>query len=337
MYKINSNLRFKCGIYCIFNTINGNRYIGSSVDLYTRLQTHISLLNANKSHNQHLQAAWNKYSQDSFDYSILEYCSQEDQFKKEQEYITFMKPEYNLTLNVIANLGHPCDELVKTKISNTLKKRFATGEIKTYRQDHNQKKCYVYNIHTYKYIESFPNLMEFKNKYYGSTKTSVNTKILKNNTFLGTYCLLLNQLYGLDLINYIDQHFNYYQLYPLRYLIAENINNKTLRYFKTAKSCAKYVGISESMIRKHLNATIENPYISTKAPNYKIYYTNQFIENAVLTKELEELLSGNIGETPEMDNPEITLETKESKASYSIEIEPEENIISPRVSDIPKG
>ena len=44
-----------------------------------------------------------------------------------------MKPEYNLTLNVIANLGHPCDKLVKTKISNTLKKRFATGEIKTYR------------------------------------------------------------------------------------------------------------------------------------------------------------------------------------------------------------
>ena len=38
-----------------------------------------------------------------------------------------------------------------------------------------------------------------------------------------------------------------------------------------------------------------------------------------------------------MDNPEITLETKESKASYSIEIEPEKNIISPRVSDIPKG
>ncbi len=36
-----------------------------------------------------------------------------------------------------------------------------------------------------------------------------------------------------------------------------------------------------------------------------------------------------------MDNTEINLEIKESKSSYSVEIEPEKNIISPRVSDIP--
>ena len=49
-----------------------------------------------------------------------------------------------------------------------------------------------------------------------------------------------------------------------------------------------------------------------------IYYTYNFIPHAVLTKELEELLSGNIGETPEKDNPEINLDSKESKSSYSV-------------------
>ena len=48
-----------------------------------------------------------------------------------------------------------------------------------------------------------------------------------------------------------------------------------------------------------------------------------------------ELLLGNIGEGPKKDNTEINLESKKSKSSYSVGNEPEKNIISPRVSDIP--
>lgn len=42
---------------------------------------------------------------------------------------------------------------------------------------------------------------------------------------------------------------------------------------------------------------------------------------AVPIEESSELLSGNIGETPEMDNTEINSETKESESSYSVEVE----------------
>ena len=38
-------------------------------------------------------------------------------------------------------------------------------------------------------------------------------------------------------------------------------------------------------------------------------------------QECIELSSGNIGETPEKDNPEINLDSKESKSSYSVESE----------------
>lgn len=38
-------------------------------------------------------------------------------------------------------------------------------------------------------------------------------------------------------------------------------------------------------------------------------------------KEFTELLSGNIGETPETDDTEINSETKESESSYSVEVE----------------
>lgn len=41
-------------------------------------------------------------------------------------------------------------------------------------------------------------------------------------------------------------------------------------------------------------------------------------QNAVPIKESSELLSGNIGETPEMGNTEINSEIKESESSYSV-------------------
>lgn len=66
MNPIDSKLRYKCGIYIIFNLVNGKRYIGSSVDLYNRLHEHRHNLAYNKSHNQHLQNAWNKYGSDFF-------------------------------------------------------------------------------------------------------------------------------------------------------------------------------------------------------------------------------------------------------------------------------
>lgn len=40
MQKINEKLRFKCGIYELFNLSNGKRYVGSSVNIYNRLHDH---------------------------------------------------------------------------------------------------------------------------------------------------------------------------------------------------------------------------------------------------------------------------------------------------------
>lgn len=52
---------------------------------------------------------------------------------------------------------------------------------------------------------------------------------------------------------------------------------------------------------------------------YKLY---EFFKNGSRSvKEFTELLSGNIGEKPEMENPEINSETKESESSYSVEVE----------------
>lgn len=67
---------------------------------------------------------------------MLEFCNSDVRFTREQWYISNLKPEYNLTENVVANYGHRVSDITKQKISNTLKKRYALGEIHTYRQDH---------------------------------------------------------------------------------------------------------------------------------------------------------------------------------------------------------
>lgn len=43
------------GIYCIINTSNNKRYIGSSVNLYTRLMKHRALLRHSKHDNRKIQ------------------------------------------------------------------------------------------------------------------------------------------------------------------------------------------------------------------------------------------------------------------------------------------
>ena len=146
MNKIDSKLRFKSGVYMFINMVSGKRYIGSSVDIYNRIHEHVHNLNNNKAHNKHLQASWNKYGEDAFHYGILEYCKEDVQFEREQYYIDLIKPEYNLTLNVVANTGHKVEEETKKKISNTLKAKYASGEITTYKQEHAWIKCYIYNI-----------------------------------------------------------------------------------------------------------------------------------------------------------------------------------------------
>lgn len=60
------------GIYCIENKKNNKRYIGSSVDIEDRFRHHKSSLRHNRHSNKHLQASWEKYGEDSFEFFIIE-------------------------------------------------------------------------------------------------------------------------------------------------------------------------------------------------------------------------------------------------------------------------
>jgi group I intron endonuclease len=61
-------LNNKAGIYSFFNTMNGNQYIGSAKNLYLRLNEHVN----NRKSNAALQAAFDKYGLDMFNFYVYQ-------------------------------------------------------------------------------------------------------------------------------------------------------------------------------------------------------------------------------------------------------------------------
>lgn len=111
------------GIYCITNLKNDKKYIGQTYDLKYRWMRHKSDLNCGRHHNKHLQSAWNKYGENNFSYSILEYCPIEILDDKEIYWIEFYnvlnsKCGYNLADGGLGCRGykHTEEEILKMRM-----------------------------------------------------------------------------------------------------------------------------------------------------------------------------------------------------------------------------
>lgn len=125
--KFSRNQKTKTsGIYFIYNKINNKVYIGSAKNLYERFHQHRNKLRKNVHPNSYLQNAYNKYGEENFIFYVHRFCHLETRFKLEQFYIDLYKPEYNLDLIVNPVVQ---SESKKKKISETLKRKYKSGEI----------------------------------------------------------------------------------------------------------------------------------------------------------------------------------------------------------------
>jgi DNA-binding Xre family transcriptional regulator len=94
------------GVYAIVNRANTRLYIGQSVHITTRIENHRTLLNARDHPNRALQADWDSYGADSFDWLLLERMPlRADLLRREHEWqIHFGERCYT---NERAALPHP--------------------------------------------------------------------------------------------------------------------------------------------------------------------------------------------------------------------------------------
>lgn len=117
------------GVYIIKNKNNNKVYIGSSVNIEHRWIQHRSGLRNKEHHSIHLQRAWDKHGEDSFEFSILTVTSTDDLIKSEQEAIDShksfkMNSGYNISPIAGSCLGVKHSEDFKKACSERGKKRY---------------------------------------------------------------------------------------------------------------------------------------------------------------------------------------------------------------------
>lgn len=89
--------------YKIENKINYNKYIGITTNPIVRKNRHFNYLRKNKHFNPHLQAAYNKYGEENFEFKILENRDFEDE-KEAYKYEATLIEKYDTYNN-----GYNCN------------------------------------------------------------------------------------------------------------------------------------------------------------------------------------------------------------------------------------
>ena len=116
-----SGLQRLCGIYRL--SVAEHSYIGSSKNLYARLNEHrVDLYNGNHG-NPFLQKVVNKYGLEAIVIDILELCEPEDRTIREKYWITTLSSDMNLKDPVTCELS----EESRRKVSESLKKGYEIG------------------------------------------------------------------------------------------------------------------------------------------------------------------------------------------------------------------
>lgn len=106
---------YRSGIYQIYCIPNGKIYIGSATNLAFRWRQHRNKLQDGNHTNNHLQAAWDKYGANNFEFSVLEFVNREDLLIAEQRWMDKTHcADRNVGFNIFDTAGSPGETFVQT-------------------------------------------------------------------------------------------------------------------------------------------------------------------------------------------------------------------------------
>ena len=164
--------RGKSGVYRWTNKVNGKSYVGSSINLVKRFTNYYSFNYISKS-KMSISKALIKYGYSNFTLEILEYCDPSNAISREQYYIDFLKPEYNILKIAGSSLGYTHTEETLAKF----KARSLTPEQKANNLEHLK----IHNSSTEQREKARERLLEY-NKSKGQVVEVLDT--ISNETTL---------------------------------------------------------------------------------------------------------------------------------------------------------
>lgn len=122
----------KSGIYCLINKNNGHSYVGSSINLASRMRNYLNtaFLKSKQNINMPIVKALLKYNPSNFKLLILEYVDLKTLTLRETYYITYVLPYYNVLKQGYSSLGYIHTKETKALLSQLAKNRVHTDETK---------------------------------------------------------------------------------------------------------------------------------------------------------------------------------------------------------------
>lgn len=109
MNDIKNRPKIRSGVYQILNTKNNKRYIGSSINVYSRMKVHKKLLEKNSHENSKLQRAYNKYKSSSFIFEPVQFVRVRSSLTEREQYwidnLDSVRNGYNICPKAESSLG----------------------------------------------------------------------------------------------------------------------------------------------------------------------------------------------------------------------------------------
>jgi|SRR5947199_1237559 len=217
--------------------------MGSSVNLGRRLRSYfnLSFITHPSRKNMVINKALKKYGYSKFKLEILEYCGPKLTVKREQYYMDYLNPEYNVLKKAYSSLGYKHTKKALVKIQNNLSNLIKDKAIKVM----------VTNVET-NISHEYASLTDAA-KNLNTNKTTL-TKYIKNSLlFHGIYKLKANLVTS----NYDSNYLNHPNAVKIEVIDLE-LNTKTV--YTSIHAASRDLNVGHNTISNYFKRNQTRPY-----------------------------------------------------------------------------